>query len=87
MSVNLLPEKHVRTSESLIGLGALVLATLELRPKTLDSLWGELKELDAVKRRVHGMVTLDAVVLTIDFLFSVGAVSLNSEGLLEHAAD
>ena len=86
MSMTLLPEKHVRTSESLLGLGALVLGTLASGPKTLDSLWADMKELDAVKRRVHGSVTLDSVVLAVDFLFSVGAVALNPEGMLEHAA-
>jgi hypothetical protein len=86
MSVTLLPEKHVRTGESLLGLGALVLATLANGPKTVDSLWADMKELDAVKRRVHGSVTLDSVVLAVDFLFAVGAVSLTPEGLLEHAA-
>ena len=87
MSVTLLPEKHVRNSESLLGLGAVVLALLADEPKTLDTLWVGIKELDTVKPRVHGSVTLDSVVLAIDFLFSVGAVNLNREGLLRHASN
>jgi len=86
MRVTLLPEKHVRNSESLLGLGAVVLAFLYNEPKTLDKLWTGIKELDTIKPRVHGSVTLDSVVLAIDFLYSVGAVNLNSEGLLEHAS-
>ncbi len=86
MSVPLLPEKHVRTSESLLGLGALVLSSLEGQPKNLDTLWADMKELAPVKRRVHGTITLDSVVLAVDFLFAVGAVRLNNEGLLEHAS-
>lgn len=86
MSVALLPEKHVRTSESLLGLGALVLASLERNSKSLDALWTDLKQHEAVKQRVHGSVSLDSVVLAIDFLFAIGALRLNNEGLLEHAS-
>lgn len=86
MNVALLPEKHVRTSESLLGLGAVVLAALEGKPKSLDTLWMGIKELDTVRPRIHGSITLDRVVLAVDFLFAVGAVTLNSEGLLEHAS-
>lgn len=86
MSVTLLPEKHVRMSESLLGLGAIVLASLEAGPKNLDTLWADMKELETVKRRVHGAVTLDSVVLAVDFLFAVGAVTLDREGPLKHAS-
>jgi hypothetical protein len=86
VSFALLPEKHVRTSESLLGLGAIVLSILEGKPKNLESLWDHMKELDAIKRRVHGSVTLDNVVLAVDLLYAVGAVTLNREGLLEHAS-
>ena len=86
MSVALLPEKHVRTAESLLGLGALVLASLERNSKSLDALWADLKQLEAVKQRVHGSVSLDSVVLAIDSLFAIGALRLNNEGLLEHAS-
>ena len=72
--------------EALLGLGALVLSSLAAEPNNLETLWADLKELAPVKRRVHGSITLDHVVLAIDFLFAVGAVQLNHEGLLEHAS-
>ena len=86
MGITLLPGKHVRTSESLLGLGALVLSSLVDEPKNLETLWADLKNLAPVKRRVHGSITLDGVVLAVDFLFVVGAIQLNHEGLLEHAS-
>lgn len=85
MTVALLPQKHVRTSESLLGLGALVLVALEQDPKSLDTLWTELRQFDAVKDRANGSVSLDRVVLAIDFLFAIDAITLNNEGLLAHA--
>jgi hypothetical protein len=83
MTVRLLPEKHVRTSESLLGLGAIVLSSLDDGAKNLDALWANVKELDPIRRRVHGSITLDSVVLAVDFLFTIGAVQLNGEGRLE----
>ena len=83
MTVRLLPEKHVRASESLLGLGAIVLASLDDEAKNLDALWASVKELDPIRRRVHGSVTLDSVVLAVDFLFMIGVVELNGEGYLK----
>ena len=86
MSILLLPEKHVRASESLLGLGAVVLSILALEPKNLDTVWNMIKDVECMKTKIHGSITLDRVILAIDFLFAIGAVSLNSEGLLEHAS-
>lgn len=86
MIIRLLPEKHVRSSESLLGLGAIVLSSLDEGAKNLDALWADVKERDSVKQRVHGSITLDTVVLAIDFLFAIGAVQLNQKGLLENAS-
>ncbi len=86
MIVRLLPEKHVRTSESLLGLGAVILASLAREAKNLDALWTEIMEQDSVKPRAYGSITLDTVVLAVDFLFAVGAVKMNGEGLLENAS-
>lgn len=86
MSISLLPEKHVRASESLLGLGAVVLSILAREPKNLDTVWNMIKDVECMKTKINGSITLDRVVLAIDFLFVIGAVSLNSEGLLEHAS-
>ena len=86
MTIHLLPEKHVRTSESVLGLGAVVLSVLDQGRKDLDGVWAAVQEQEAVRRSVHGTVTLDTVVLAIDFLFSVGAVQMGRDGVLAHAA-
>lgn len=80
MKPSLLPQKHVRPTESLLGLGALVLESLDEKPRNLDSVWADLCERESVKMRVHGSVTLDNVVLAIDFLYSIEAVTLNEKG-------
>lgn len=87
MTIHVLPEKHVHISESLLGLGALILSCLTGGPKELDDIWVALQKNDAVKRRIHGTVTLDSVVLTIDFLFAIGAVQMSREGVKANAVD
>lgn len=42
MKTSLLPEKHIRTSESIIGLGAAILSSLFEKPKNLDGLWKDI---------------------------------------------
>lgn len=85
MTMKLLPEKHVRTSESILGLGAIVLASLAVGTKNLDALWADVKDQDSVRPRAHGSITFDTLILAVDFLFAIGAVHMNGEGLLENA--
>lgn len=87
MKIQLLPQKHVRTSESLLGLGAIVLKVLEQGQKDLDGVWMAVQEQEAVSRSIQGSITLDTVVLAIDFLFAVGAVQIGPDGVLANAAN
>ena len=82
----LLPEKHVRMSESLIGLGSIVLSSLKSGPKDLDAIWAFVKEDATVRRSVNGSITFDVVVLAVDLLFAIGAIQMNGEGAIEHAS-
>lgn len=81
--IHLLPDKHVAFSESLLGLGALVLTRLET-PKSLDDLWAELQNHPAVRERIDGTIGLKTLSLVIVLLFCVGAVKLNHEGRIEN---
>ena len=80
----LLPDKHVAFSESLLGLGALVLQLLD-RPKSLDELWQELLQHPAVRDRVDGAIRLDTLSLAVTILFSIGVAKLNSDGKVTQA--
>jgi hypothetical protein len=75
------PAKHVRLNETIIGLGAVVLEQLK-RPKTVDGLWNSIRELKQHKKSIPGKVTLEDIIVTADFLYALGAVSINEEGLL-----
>ena len=81
--IHLLPDKHVAFSESLLGLGALVLTRLDT-PKSLDDLWAELRVHPAVRERIDGTIGLETLSLATALLFCVGAVKLNHEGRIEN---
>lgn len=68
----LLPNKHIRFSESLIGLGGFVLEKLT-KPSTIDELWGEF-----CKARKSGEYpaqhSFENLVLAVDTLYAIGAL-------------
>lgn len=78
----LMPDKHIRFAESLLGLGGFVLDALAT-PQTVDDLW------DAYgKARTAGLNsaphTFENLVLAVDVLFAVGAVNESGQsGVLQ----
>lgn len=80
----LLPSKHIRFSESLLGLGAVLLKILK-KPMTIDQLWLQFSKLNNTSK-LPAYHSFDNVVLAINFLFAIGTVSCNEEGLLKNEA-
>ncbi len=76
----LLPDKHVRFAESLLGLGAFVLERLE-KPKSLDLVWQELGNA-AETERMPATHSFEKLVLAVYTLYAIGAVRLDDEGRL-----
>ena len=75
----LMPTKHIKTENALIGVGAEVLALLD-RDKTVSRLFSDLQE----DRRENDLSTIhfDWFLLAMDFLFSIGAIRFDS-GLIK----
>jgi hypothetical protein len=64
----ILPTKHIKTSQSVVGLGAAVLNILA-EEQTLTRLWESARlELDKI--------TFERFVLTLDFLYMLGCIEL-----------
>lgn len=72
-SFMILPTKHISISNSLLGVGAIILEHL-YQPRTISSLW------DAVSTMPE-VATFERFVLTLDLLYIIGAVEIE-EGLL-----
>lgn len=71
----LMPTKHIKTENALIGVGAEVLELLE-RDKTVSTLFRDLQNW----RRENDLTTIyfDWFLLSLDFLYSIGAVRFES---------
>lgn len=71
----LMPTKHIKTENALVGVGAELLGLLD-RDKAVSTLFRDLQE----KRRENEMSTIhfDWFMLALDFLYSVGAIRFES---------
>lgn len=71
----LMPTKHIKTENALVGVGAEVLGLLE-RDKAVSTLFRDLQ----TWRRENELSTIhfDWFLLALDFLYSVGAVRFES---------
>lgn len=74
----LLPQKHIRLAESLIGLSGFVLENLK-NPTSIDSLW-KLYEPVNNTEKFPAYHSFENFVLAIDFLFSIGIVTADDSG-------
>ena len=74
--MTLLPNKHVPTSRTLVGLGAMLLARLDTA-STVSGLWEMVMDEPEIGS-FHNFV------LTLDYLYAIGAIDY-TQGLLKKA--
>jgi hypothetical protein len=68
------PQKHVKLSESLLGLGANILALLS-RQLTPEQIYSKLD-----KNNLLISHDFEHIILTLDFLYACGAIEINEQG-------
>ncbi|RUR40506.1 hypothetical protein ELS18_04625 [Clostridium perfringens] len=75
----ILPSKHIKLSESLIGLGAFIIELLDKEPMTLEDSWEKFNKeyIDTgIIRKKHSIDTyVDAIML----LYMMGAIDMNDK--------
>lgn len=76
----IIPTKHTNFSESLLGFGSYILTQLE-SSKSVDSLWNQYQQ-DYNKKLYYAKHSFDNLLLTILFLYSIGAVE-EQEGVIK----
>jgi hypothetical protein len=69
----ILPSKHIRLENSLIGVGAEIVKRIK-SPQTVSQLWNDMRNLPGVR-------TFERFTLSLDLLFALGAIDFE-EGLL-----
>ena len=77
----LMPNKHTRFSDSLLGLAGYLLTYLKLRPYSVEALWHALKR-DKAHNALFARHSFTDYLLSIDFLFMVGVVTIDSANIL-----
>ena len=80
----ILPTKHIRISESLIGLGGYLLKLLD-KPMSIDNLW--FKYTNYNNNKFPAYHHFDNVVLSVNLLFMMGIIEIKENGELYHAID
>ena len=76
----LLPDKHIRIAESLIGVGGYILDALKTS-RTIDELWKDFEKINN-SDAFPAYHSFENLILSVDFLFSIGAVNEDSQGNL-----
>lgn len=76
----ILPTKHTNFSESLLGLSGFLLSFLKSRPYSVDELWAELDKCRTQGNTIYANHTFDNLVLSVDLLFMIGAISMDANG-------
>lgn len=79
----ILPSKHINISESLLGLGGVLLSLLNI-PKTIDQLWIEYSKVNNTPKypAYHGF---DHLLLALNYLYIIGAIDINTKGCIFNA--
>lgn len=80
----LMPDKHVKFAESLIGLGSFVLESLD-EPMSIDALWKSFKQA-RTEKKYPSPHSFESLVLAVDVLFSIGAIEPTKLGALRKCA-
>jgi hypothetical protein len=78
----ILPTKHIRISESLIGFGGYLLKFLK-EPMTIDQLWIKYEHVN--NKKFPAYHNFDNMVLALNLLFIIGIVDINEKGELYNA--
>jgi len=76
----ILPKKQLSLSESLFGFGAFLLQKLDT-PASVDDLWDYYKDSYANKKYLIKF-TFDQFIMTLDYLYIIGAIKQDERGML-----
>lgn len=76
----LMPKKHINLSESLIGIGGIILQCLGKSSKSLDAIISYTDQVINNNKNKKIYNNTDNVLLAIDYLYTIGVIDVNNEG-------
>jgi hypothetical protein len=75
----ILPQKHIHLSESMFGLGGIIISLIEEKT-SVDDLWEKYKQ--SYEKNSSFRHGFDSFILTLDYLFLIGAIELDDSGCI-----
>lgn len=81
----ILPKKQISLDESYFGFGAFLLQKIQ-NPISIDNLWEYYKDCYDNKR-YSIKFSFDYFIMTLDYLFIIGAIKIDERGLLCYEID
>lgn len=76
----ILPNKYVSNSESLMGIGALILSVIGKKTIPIDKLWKSFEKKYIKTDRLNNHPTYQKFILTLNFMFIVGMIEHTDQG-------
>lgn len=77
----ILPQKHIKVSESIFGLGSIIIGLIN-KPISFDELWNDFQKINNIEN-LSSLHSLDNFVLALTFLFIIGAIQEGERGGIE----
>ncbi|MCC3359371.1 ABC-three component system middle component 6 [Bacillus sp. REN16] len=76
----ILPQKHIKLSESIFAMGAIILSLLDNRKSIgIDELWEKLMSKNRNDKIIDNY-SFDKFIISLDYLFTIGVVDTNENG-------
>ncbi|MCM3390670.1 hypothetical protein M3649_21545 [Ureibacillus chungkukjangi] len=76
----ILPQKHIKLSESIFALGAIILSLLEYQNSIgIDELWEKLRSKNHNEKIIDNY-SFDKFIISLDYLFTIGTIDVNENG-------
>lgn len=76
----ILPQKHIKLSESIFAMGAIILSLLEYQKSIgIDELWEKLRSKNYNDKLIDNY-TFDKFIISLDYLFTIGTIDVNENG-------
>nr|WP_304220270.1 ABC-three component system middle component 6 [Fredinandcohnia onubensis] len=76
----ILPQKHIKLSESIFAMGAIILSLLDNQKSIgIDELWETLKRKNHNEKIIDNY-SFDKFIISLDYLFTIGTIDTNENG-------
>ena len=81
----ILPTKHIKLAESLIGLGAVLTQLIGKTPLSVDELWFRFQKINNDRITLPAYHSFDNVVLALNCLYVMGVIEIDNKGNIYNA--